>query len=125
MGKSGKRKKDKGHSSGKPAKKAREEPKSSGPPDPPPEPLGSLDSQQGDEEPHQRVFKMKPKYWFHNLPDGYGKSAGLSWGGARLIHTGLAMVHGCWPELRVRGRCRVNVVGCRVMSDSAGVFRAV
>ena len=90
MGKSGKRKKDKGHSSGKPAKKAREEPKpskSSGPPDPPPEPLGSQDSQKGDEEPHQRVFKMKPKYWFHSLPDGYGKSAGLSWGDARLIHT--------------------------------------
>ena len=89
MGKSSKRKKDKGHSSGKAAKKAREDPKpskSSGPPDPPPEPLGSPDSQQGDEEPHQRVFKMKPKYWFHNLPDGYGKSAGLSCDGAQLVH---------------------------------------
>ena len=89
MGKSEKRKKDKGHKGGKPAKKAREDKptKPSGPPDPPPEPLGSPDSQQKEGEPPQRVYKTKPKYWVHNLLNGYGKSAGLSLDGAQLIHT--------------------------------------
>ena len=89
MGKSGKRKKTKEHTGGKPSKKAKKDKpsKSSGPPVSPPEPLGSPDSQQGNEEPHQRVFKMKPKYWVHNLPDDYGKSAGLSHYGTRLIST--------------------------------------
>ena len=33
--------------------------------------------QLGDPLPAGTVFKHRPKYWVHNLPDGYGKSAGL------------------------------------------------
>ena len=89
MGKSGKRKKDKGHKGGKPAKKAKQDKsaKSSEPPELPPEPLGSPDSQQEEGEPHQRVYKTKPKYWVHNLPNCYSKSAASSLDGTRIIHT--------------------------------------
>ena len=89
MGKSAKRKKAQEHTGGKPPKKAKKakRSKSAKLPDPP-EPLGSPDSQPGGEdEPCQRIFKPKPKYWVHNLPDDYGKSAGLSRYGTRLIIT--------------------------------------
>ena len=44
---------------------------------------------------------------------------------AGLIHAGPAAARGCQPELREKGRCRVNVVGRWVMLDSTGLFRAV
>ena len=40
----------------------------------PPEPANYM---LGDPLPPRILFKPKPKYWVHNLPDGYGKSAGL------------------------------------------------
>ena len=89
MGKSAKRKKTQEHSGGKPPKKAKKaKPSKSAKLPDPPEPLGSPASQAGvEDEPRQRIFKTKPKYWVHNLPDDYGKSAGLSWYDARLILT--------------------------------------
>ena len=39
----------------------------------------------GDPLPPRVQYKIKPKYWMHNLPDGYGKSAGLVIRCARLI----------------------------------------
>ena len=135
MSKSGKRKKDKGHKGGKPAKKSREEDKpakSSEPPDPPPEPLGSPDSQPGEEELHRRVFKMKPKYFMHNLLDGYSKSAGSSLYGARLISTmqGQYAQGQEWRgDHRIKGasggRCRVKLGGHGVRLYAAGSCHAV
>ena len=41
--------------------------------------------QLGDPLPPRTVYKVKPKYWVHNLPDGYGKSTGLISRSARLM----------------------------------------
>ena len=54
-----------------------------------PEPAGYM---LGDPLPPRTVFKPKPKYWVHNLPDGYGKSAGLVLHCARLIGVSAGLV---------------------------------
>ena len=48
--------------------------------------------QLGDPLPPRIVYKVKPKYWVHNLPDGYGKSAGLISRSARLIGVSTGLV---------------------------------
>ena len=48
--------------------------------------------QLGDPLPPRIQYKTKPKYWVHNLPDGYGKSAGLVSRCARLIDVSAGLV---------------------------------
>ena len=75
----------------KPAKSAKPKKAPSAQPVPAPAPVPARAAQQGggdvdpeaqpyqlgDPLPPRIVYKQKPKYWVHNLPDGYGKSAGF------------------------------------------------
>ena len=65
-------------------------------PDPEPQPY-----QLGDPLPPRIVYKHKPKYWVHNLPDGYGKCAGLISRSARLIRVSTGFI----AQGRGTGRC--------------------
>ena len=56
-------------------------------PDPEPQPY-----MLGDPLPPRTVYKHKPKYWVHNLPDGYGKCAGLISRSAQLIGASAGLV---------------------------------
>ena len=116
MGKSKKKSKDK-NGNPKPSKRAKTEPaakpaksaskKQSAPPaQAAPAPAIPSSSQQGggdveadpvpyqlgDPLPPRKVYKHSPKYWVHNLPDGYGKSAGLVLQCAQLIGVSAGLV---------------------------------